>query len=99
LGKIQDVPIKFGEATISVDVIVTNATNYDILIGNQWLYKAKAIIDLSAQKMQIVYQGRKIRISINVHKEVCSEIKEEQEKEVYMVTTRKGKSKQLIDEE
>ena len=77
MGKIRDVPIKFGEATIPVDVIVTNATNYDILIGNQWLHKAKAMIDLSAQKMQIVYRGRKIRIPINVHKGVHPEIEEE----------------------
>jgi predicted aspartyl protease len=60
LGKIREVPIKIGGATIPVDVIVTSATNYDILIGNQWLHKARAIIDLNAQKMQINYRGRKV---------------------------------------
>ena len=80
-----------------MDVIVTNTTNYDILISNQWLHKAKAIIDLNAQQMQILYHGQKMQIPINVNKGVLPEMEEEQEEdeqeEAYMVTTHKKKKK------
>jgi deoxyuridine 5'-triphosphate nucleotidohydrolase len=84
-------------------VIVTSATNYDILIGNQWLHKAKAVIDLNAQKMQINYRGRKVRVSINVHKGVLPEMEEEDEEDtrVFMHSVHKNKSKtpKLTDEQ
>ena len=80
-----------------MDVIVTSATNYDILIGNQWLHKARAIIDLNAQQMQILYRGQKMRIPINVNKGVLPKMEEGQEEdeqeEAYIVTTHKKKKK------
>ena len=57
LGKVEDIPVKFGEATILINTIVTNATSYELILGNEWLRKAKAVVDLNAEKMKITWKG------------------------------------------
>ena len=68
LGRIADVPIRFGGATVSTDVIITKATNYDLILGNDWLETAQAKIDIAAQKMTINPQGKEIEIDLNIRK-------------------------------
>ena len=53
LGILKHVPIKFGNVTVSTRVLITRATNYNILISNQWLKKVRAKIDLEEEKLII----------------------------------------------
>ncbi|KAG9286239.1 hypothetical protein G9A89_014225 [Geosiphon pyriformis] len=48
--------------TISVKVLVMNASQYQALIGNDWLFKTNANLDWKTQKLKILYQEQYIRV-------------------------------------
>src|SRR5947209_5801025 len=52
LGKLFEVPVRFGKVTIPVDMIVIQTITYEIILGNEWLKKAHAIVDLNGEKMK-----------------------------------------------
>src|SRR5947208_11733719 len=74
LGKVRDVPVRFGSQTIPIDMVVTESTSYDIILGNKWLNKAKAVIDLNASKMRIDWKGRRFIIPLNLEKGIRPEM-------------------------
>src|SRR3954468_12940341 len=53
MGELINVPVQFGNCTIPIDMIITEGTTYDIILGNNWLNLAQAKIDLGAAKMRI----------------------------------------------
>ena len=57
LGKVKDVPVRFGNCTIPTSMMVTESTTYDLILGNEWLTKAQAVIDLNAKTMRITWKG------------------------------------------
>jgi len=57
LGRVNAIPIKFGEAIIPTDAIVTDANTYDIILGNEWLARANAVVDLNREAMTITWHG------------------------------------------
>ena len=65
LGKVYDLPIRFGKLVIPITAIVVDTTSYDLVIGNTWLTKANAIIDMGARKMRLHWKGRKYEIPID----------------------------------
>ena len=69
LRKIRNVPIQLAEVTVPFRVIVTNATNYDIILGTQWMEEANAILDIAGGKMSIDPRGKGcIEIPLNMRK-------------------------------
>lgn len=58
LGRVFSVPVKFGPATINMDMIVVDTTSYELVLGNDFFKKTKAVIDLNAEKMRIRHRGR-----------------------------------------
>ena len=54
LGMIFDLPIQFGKLIIVTDAMVVEVDSYDLILGMDWLTKAKAIVDLGACKMKIM---------------------------------------------
>lgn len=44
-GVLKHLPITVGKLTLPLNVCVTSATNYDLLIGNDWLSQASANLD------------------------------------------------------
>ena len=51
LGLLRKVPITIGRLTLPVHVTVTATSDYDMLIGHDWLMPAGAILDLEAKRM------------------------------------------------
>ena len=47
LGKIRNLPINVKVTIISIDVEVSEAADYTVIVGNDWLTKTKRIIDFS----------------------------------------------------
>ena len=80
LGKAEDIPVKFGEAAIPINAIITNATSYELILGNEWLRKARAVVDLNAEKMKITWKGRSWKIPININKGIRPEIEEDDQR-------------------
>ena len=81
LGKFLDVPVKFGEVTVTVDMSVSDADTYDVILGNDWLRKAKATIDVNAEKMMIMAKGIKQRVNLSMGRGVRPDMEEEEEEE------------------
>ena len=40
LGKVEEVPIKFGPIIIIMNMVIVNTTTYDAILGNDFLTKA-----------------------------------------------------------
>ena len=58
LGIIRDVPISLdGLCTTKINLQVSDATTYKVILGNDWLVKTRAIVDLSREHM-LVYDKR-----------------------------------------
>ena len=61
--------------------MVIKATSYDILIGNDWLTKVRAIIDMDARQMQIRWKGRKYLIPLDLERGIRPQMAEDNEDE------------------
>ncbi|CAI7792036.1 unnamed protein product, partial [Closterium sp. NIES-54] len=53
-GILPDVPVRVGKLTLPIDIAVTGANTYDMLLGQDWIYSANA--DILTSKGQIVYR-------------------------------------------
>ena len=58
LGKIRDVPVRFREITITVPIVVVDSTTYDMILGNEWLEKARAVLDIFGEVAEEFVQIR-----------------------------------------
>ena len=76
LGKVKQVPVKFGNATIPIDACVTHSTTYDFILGTSWLAKAKATVDIHARKMRINWRDQKFDIPIDITRGIMPEVQE-----------------------
>ncbi|KAG9290039.1 hypothetical protein G9A89_010345 [Geosiphon pyriformis] len=52
-GKINSFPFKINGIVISTKVLVMDATQYQALVGNDWLTKANATLDWTTQELLI----------------------------------------------
>ena len=78
LGEVWEVPITFGNETSTIDMIVTAAETYQIILGNNWLKKVKAIINMDSETMTFTSRGRKFRVPINTTKGVLPDVVDEE---------------------
>ena len=86
LGKVREVPVRIGEITIPIDMIVVQTTTYEVILGNDWTKKAKVVIDIDAEKMKITRRGRSSIVPISIDKGVRPAFKEVKEhNEAYVV--------------
>jgi dUTP pyrophosphatase len=53
LGEILNLPINIRGITIPIDVAVTEAPNYDVIVGNDWLKKAQASLNWNEATLTI----------------------------------------------
>ena len=53
-GILREMPIRVGKLTLPVDVHVTKATSYSILLGCDWLSQAGAVLDWDAKKLRFL---------------------------------------------
>jgi hypothetical protein len=70
LGRLLNVPVRFGPITIPVDMTVVENGHYDFLLGNSWLNAAKAVIDYTAEEMRITNKGRTLKVALSLHRRV-----------------------------
>src|SRR4051812_38312432 len=81
LGVVKEVPFTIAGCTICVDTLVIDTHTYDIILGNDWLLKAKARIDISAQKLQIEQYGQKYVVPISFNRGIVSRFRAEDPEE------------------
>ena len=64
LGAIEDVPLKIKGTVVPMNVIVTTSDTYAAIVGNDWLRKVKASIDMNNHKMVMQWKGKIIKVPI-----------------------------------
>lgn len=69
LGLIYDVAITVGNVTIPINVEVLEATPMPLIIGNNWLQKAKARIDFTLTSLSVEYRKKTAEMPIMIEKE------------------------------
>ncbi|KAG9286956.1 hypothetical protein G9A89_001194 [Geosiphon pyriformis] len=62
IEEINDFPIEVNGIIVSIKVLVMEATQYQALIGNDWLSKTIAILDWNTQELQLSQNGQHTRV-------------------------------------
>ncbi|KAG9298297.1 hypothetical protein G9A89_002785 [Geosiphon pyriformis] len=62
IGEIDDFPFKVNGIIIPIKVLVIEATQYQTLVGNDWLSKTNAILDWTMQEFQLSQNGQHIYV-------------------------------------
>ncbi|KAG9299461.1 hypothetical protein G9A89_009414 [Geosiphon pyriformis] len=57
IGKINDLPIKINSIIVSIKVLVMEATQYQALVGNDWLSKTNTTLNWNTQELQLSQNG------------------------------------------
>ncbi|KAG9289301.1 hypothetical protein G9A89_007862 [Geosiphon pyriformis] len=60
--EIENFPFTLNGITIPVKVLVMNTSQYQALVGNNWLQKANANLNWETQELTISYQGQHTRV-------------------------------------
>src|SRR5213080_1574604 len=81
LGVITDVAISFGVCTIAVDLVVTEAATYDVILGMDWLTRANAKVDLGKQEMILSKHRQRVTVPINITQGIHTEVTRQEEAE------------------
>ncbi|KAG9289290.1 hypothetical protein G9A89_007851 [Geosiphon pyriformis] len=102
ISKIDNFPFEVNGIVTSIKVLVMEATQYQALVGNDWLFKVNATLDWNTQELQLTYQGQHIRVlamyghfKTLLREKLLIELEEEKEKptwEAYQVL--KGKEEE-----
>ncbi|KAG9297755.1 hypothetical protein G9A89_011270 [Geosiphon pyriformis] len=106
IGEIDDFLFEVNGIVTSIKVLVMEATQYQALIGNDWLFKVNTMLDWNIQELQLMYQGQHIRVLARCghfktppREKLLIELKEEKKKltwEAYQVLWGKGKQKEEL---
>ena len=70
LGKVFNVPVKFGNLEIQVDMLVTESKEYNVVLGNEYLDQAKANIDFKLGLMTVGNENNLEYIPITCWKKI-----------------------------
>ncbi|KAG9295505.1 hypothetical protein G9A89_013534 [Geosiphon pyriformis] len=62
ISEIDDFPFEVNSIMTPIKVLVMEATQYQALVGNDWLSKANATLDWNTQELQLTYQDQYIRV-------------------------------------
>ena len=73
LGEINDFPFEVENVSIPIKVLVIDAPQYQALVGNDWLKKAKAKLDWHGNYMTITYKGKEATTPITFEKKQRTE--------------------------
>ncbi|KAG9284104.1 hypothetical protein G9A89_022878 [Geosiphon pyriformis] len=60
ISEIDNFPFEVNGIVTPIKVLVMEATQYQALIGNDWLFKVNATLDWNTQELQLTYQDQHI---------------------------------------
>ncbi|KAG9287681.1 hypothetical protein G9A89_004084 [Geosiphon pyriformis] len=63
IGEIDNFPFKINGIQIPTKVLVMEATQYQALVGNDWLSKANTTLDWNIQELQLTFNEQHARVS------------------------------------
>ncbi|KAG9295154.1 hypothetical protein G9A89_006135 [Geosiphon pyriformis] len=62
IGEIDDFPIEINNIIVPIKILVIDATQYQALVGNDWLSKTNAMLDWTTQELIISQNGRHTQV-------------------------------------
>jgi hypothetical protein len=94
MGEVLNFPIAVQGIEVPIDVVVTEAETYSVIVGNDWLRKVKANTDYETSTMTISWKGKEARVpveyqSVSDAKQVEEDEEEEEEEKEEMDRIRK----------
>ncbi|KAG9298632.1 hypothetical protein G9A89_012700 [Geosiphon pyriformis] len=63
IGEIDNLPIEINGITIPIKVLVMEATQYQTLVGNNWLFKINVTLDWNTQELQLSQNRQHTHVS------------------------------------
>ncbi|KAG9305083.1 hypothetical protein G9A89_007723 [Geosiphon pyriformis] len=60
IGKINNFSIEVNSITTPIKILVIEAIQYQVLVGNNWLFKTNAMLDWNTQELQLSQNGQNI---------------------------------------
>src|SRR5438034_5122649 len=64
MGEVLNFPITVQGIEVPVNVVVTEAETYSVIVGNDWLRKVKANIDYKTSTMTISWKGKEAKVPV-----------------------------------
>ncbi|KAG9289254.1 hypothetical protein G9A89_007499 [Geosiphon pyriformis] len=80
--KIDNFPFTLDRIIIPVKVLVMNTSQYQALVGNNWLQKANIKLDWKTQELQLSYQEQHAQVPATCEKTSVFEFEKEEKKPV-----------------
>ncbi|KAG9286079.1 hypothetical protein G9A89_022756 [Geosiphon pyriformis] len=77
INKIDDLPIEINGIIVPIKVLIMEATQYQALVGNDWLSKTNTTLDWNTQELQLSQNGQhimKIREKKKKKKKKCYQL-------------------------
>ncbi|KAG9290889.1 hypothetical protein G9A89_011039 [Geosiphon pyriformis] len=106
ISEIDEFPFEVNGIMTFIKVLVMEATQYQALVGNDWLSKVNATLDWNTQELQLTYQGQHIRVLTTCghfktppREKLLIELEEEKKKptwEAYQVSWADKKHNELL---
>ena len=64
MGEVLNFPITVQEIEVPINVVVTEAETYSVIVGNDWLRKVKANIDYETSTMTMNWKGKEAEVPV-----------------------------------
>jgi ADP-ribose pyrophosphatase YjhB (NUDIX family) len=64
LGIVKQIPVQMRDIEVNMDMIVTTSSEYNVLLGNEWLQKVNATISYGRNIITIQYNGQQQEIPV-----------------------------------
>jgi hypothetical protein len=64
MGEVLNFPITVQGIEVPINMVVTEAETYSVIVGNDWLRKVKANIDYKTSTMTMNWKGKEIRVPV-----------------------------------
>jgi hypothetical protein len=61
-GEYDDLPVTVQQLTIPADVVIIDTTAYSLIVGNEWLSKARANIDWDSMHVTLRWKQQNVRV-------------------------------------
>ncbi|KAG9304158.1 hypothetical protein G9A89_019720 [Geosiphon pyriformis] len=62
IGEINDFPIEVNGIIVPIKVLIMETTQYQALVGNDWLFKTNAMLDWMTQELILSQNGQHMRV-------------------------------------
>ncbi|KAG9303591.1 hypothetical protein G9A89_018487 [Geosiphon pyriformis] len=83
ISEIDEFPFEVNDIITPIKVLVMEATQYQALVGNDWLFKTNAVLDWMMQELQLNINTTCGHFKVPLREELLIELEEEEKKPIW----------------